>query len=102
MARKQPSLPLPAPPSAREQFTQGDAHPCDISRAVREQTIQDCIAALGERVDSLTTMCDRAGYTREGSDLSQRVSATRDAIDIIRRIDSSDSRALKNTSEDQS
>jgi hypothetical protein len=76
--------------SATEQFTMGDAHPCDISRSAREQTVEDCVAALGERVDSLVTMCDRAGYTREGSDLAQRVTATRDAIDIIRRIGSSD------------
>ncbi len=24
------------------EFTQGDAHPCDISLAVREQTIEEC------------------------------------------------------------
>lgn len=52
----------------------------------RALMLSECIAALDERVDSLVTMCDRAGYTREGADLSQRVVATRDAIEIIRRL----------------
>lgn len=67
-------------------FTQGDAHPCDISRSVREQTIEQCAKVLGERLDSLRIMADRAGYTREGSDLSQRASEMYDAIKRIQAL----------------
>lgn len=52
----------------------------------RSAIIEECAKALGERLDSLRTMADRVGYTREGSDLSQRASATWDAINIVRAL----------------
>ena len=52
----------------------------------RREALDTVIVALDRRLESLMIMTDRAGYTREGSDLAQRTSATRDALDIVRSL----------------
>lgn len=51
-----------------------------------EQMREAAVNALGERLDSLRIMCDRAGYTREGSDLSHRASAMQEARELVRAL----------------